>query len=73
MSDGSIVTMRHEVFYDTLHQELIMLSRAPGAPANVAMSDHKNCKWIECDCGIPDPQVTEELKIPYFDRSNSSK
>eukprot|EP00466_Bigelowiella_natans_P017136 jgi/Bigna1/91710/estExt_fgenesh1_pg.C_1140030 len=32
----------HQVFYDTLHEELIMLSRAPNGAANVSISDHKS-------------------------------
>mmetsp|Transcript_14140 Transcript_14140/g.34464 ORF Transcript_14140/g.34464 Transcript_14140/m.34464 type:complete len:963 (-) Transcript_14140:59-2947(-) len=47
----------HQVFYDTLHEELIMLSRAANGPAHVSISDHRHAKWVECDCGIPDPQV----------------
>ncbi len=54
-SAGSVLT--RQVFFDTLHEELIMLTRAEDGPANVSISDHRRARWVECDCSVPDPQV----------------
>eukprot|EP00469_Lotharella_globosa_P006950 CAMPEP_0167779988 /NCGR_PEP_ID=MMETSP0111_2-20121227/5107_1 /TAXON_ID=91324 /ORGANISM="Lotharella globosa, Strain CCCM811" /LENGTH=700 /DNA_ID=CAMNT_0007670449 /DNA_START=15 /DNA_END=2117 /DNA_ORIENTATION=- len=46
-----------QVFYDTLHEELIKLTRVGDSAATVTISDHTNSTWVECDCGIPDKTV----------------
>mmetsp|Transcript_3952 Transcript_3952/g.5840 ORF Transcript_3952/g.5840 Transcript_3952/m.5840 type:complete len:245 (-) Transcript_3952:1986-2720(-) len=56
-AEGKSVRIQHQVYFDTLHQELIRLSRNPTGPAYVSISNHDTSKWVECDCGIPDPQV----------------